>query len=498
MRALALVLRFRLLSWRRFLRHNAFVLLVLGPLIGGSLLWIADRYLPLLRLLPDGALSTPSALPSAAALILALALTALALPASVGRLYPRRGAGALLDGLPVAAGTRFRALALAAWSDAGRTAAAVLLVLLLIARRGPGGLPPAAAVAAWGLTLAAVALALTAVALAATLMLIHLRLLRAAPLLLLAAALALAVAAGRSQPAAALPLLPWLAPAAQLDALLRQAAGLDAGHPGAGGAAALFATTAAAYLTALALYRRWQPGDRAAAHLPPRPRGSLLRRLLARVSRLFGRPVGAQVERDLILVTRRFSPAVYLAAGAVLAADLAAASALPELAATPYWRSRLALLAAAAGVLAAVALVPFLLRHQLPFAWLERASGLTPEDRWQAKLWLARLLALPASAGGAAALSVRAESAAELAVLALELALAAWVIATVVGLAAFEVAERPLLGLLFGAAVAAAFAALMILYRQLLPFWLIGYVVVAGSMAGRASRRLRFTEVAAR
>ena len=147
-------------------------------------------------------------------------------------------------------------------------------------------------------------------------------------------------------------------------------------------------------------------------------------------------------------------------------------------------------------MLAIVALVPFLLKHQLPRFWIEKSTGVDLERIWAAKLWTAALLALLPFAAGVVILAAAPDlSSAGKAVAILQLAAAAWIVTSVLALAVFEIAAQPLLGLLFGSLLGLALAALFIFYPQAWWLWAVGYLWVASQIAGRATRRVRLVEV---
>lgn len=126
------------------------------------------------------------------------------------------------------------------------------------------------------------------------------------------------------------------------------------------------------------------------------------------------RAVRALLARDLSLSLRIFSSAVYVAAAVsilitLLLATLLISGSLPSVEETlgglsdfgwlsaTWFPSSLAIKTATLLVVSCLAsIVPVLVSHQIPHAWLERAVGATANDLWLAKLWYARLLTLPA------------------------------------------------------------------------------------------------------
>ncbi len=486
-RSSLLILRARLRAFRRGVGAHAFEIFVLGPVIAGGALWVLGRQLAHLRApiaahLDAGAFGSPGA-PS---LALALALIAVAVPATFRELFDHRRADGTLDALPIPAGARLHA-ALAVELARALPAGAVLL---LAAGALAGGLPAApAALAAWASRIAAAVLTLALARFAAVLWLAHWR--RA----WLPVAGVAALGLWAPHPALRLALLPCLAPAAQLETVGLDAVGAApaASAPWAG-VGPTAATALALYLLARFAYLAWHRRDLESAARPARDRRWPRRLALPR--RLAADPVAVQVVRDLRLVRRRFSPAVVTSVALALVLHGVALTLLADSGLPSPWRLRLAVVALTLAVLAVVALVPFLLKHELPRFWIEKSTGVPYERIWQAKLWTAALLALAPFALGAVILAAApglAPGARWTAVL--QLAAAASVVTSIVAPAVFEIAARPLLGLLFGSLVGLALAALFIFYPQAWWLWAVGTLWVAGQIAGRATRRVRLTEV---
>ena len=501
MNGLLLILRFRALGlWRAF-KENAFVLLVLMPLVFGALIAVVDRFLPIVRPTIQGLLDDALPGPAPMTLVLAVVLTVIGLTGAAHELFPRGGRGLLLDLMPVAGLPRFVSAWLARLGTQIPFLAAILGLGWALARtETPVG---AQVVISWAAHLFAAAVVLAGLEVAVVLLLVRFRGWR--PLVILGGGGALAIFAMMPPtivPAKLIPvvLAPWAMPAAAISRVLRQGAGVTAGYcplasPGVAALSVIGMTVVACVLS-----MRWQRGLRqsalAQARGGPRRAGHILDRLLRRFPRRFPSAPRALLVRDLLLVLRRFSTAVDVAVLTAVGA-LVTAAMTTRLTLSPFWSSRVPLLLAAAAVLALVSIVPFVLRHQLPRAWIERSSGAEPAAIWRAKLWLSRLLAVvPFAIGSTLVLVFGAGDRTARFVDVLTLAAASWIIASLIGLASFEIAERPALGLVFGALVASVFASLLVLYRELALFWLFGYLVLASSVADRATHRVRFTEVA--
>jgi hypothetical protein len=219
----------------------------------------------------------------------------------------------------------------------------------------------------------------------------------------------------------------------------------------------------AASLAALAfvLHARWRASDAEfAKRLAARERwGSFVEALANRASR-GNRPVASQLARDLRLVLRGFSSAVYAAWGVsalvvLLLVALLAGGVVPEGEAEGFasatWLPRVVAVkfACVLAAAASAAPLPVLVAHQRPHLWLERAVGVSGEDAWRAKLYLARVVTLPAalSAWAAGAASGAAPASYVLPLLA-ECVWLWWIVSTVAGGLAFEMPEQPGLALI--------------------------------------------------
>ena len=164
---------------------------------------------------------------------------------------------------------------------------------------------------------------------------------------------------------------------------------------------------------------------------------------------------------------------------------------LPQL-----WVERLLVAGPTLSVLALTSLVPFVLAYQLPRFWMEKSTGVALEAVWRSKLLLAALLAVgPLLVGLALIVLLHPGHPLATAAACLQLIASATVVSSIVGLAVFEIAEQPFMGLTFGALVGLAVAALFVFYPAAWWLWLVVYGYLAAQIAGRASRRVRFTEV---
>jgi hypothetical protein len=198
--------------------------------------------------------------------------------------------------------------------------------------------------------------------------------------------------------------------------------------------------------------------------------------------------VAAQLERDLQLVSRGFSSAVYTSAGlaALFVGALATALASgwpPERVAGAWYEATMlprVLAVKFACVLASAALgavVPVLVAHQGPHLWLERAAGVRGAEAWRAKLLLARIVMLPGPLlTWAAGVACGASPAVYVVPLLAECLWVWWLMSGLVGGLAFEMPEQPGLALVLmtcAAMAAGGFTAFL---------WPMGFALYAFGM----------------
>lgn len=464
----------RLLSWYRQLKSQAFELFVLGPIVLGGALAIADRYLMvgapfLAQLLMDETSARRLGL------LAAFLFSALAAGGVFRELYGERAGPGLLDILPVSEPRRLVLTAIAA------PVAALPAALLWTA--GGHGLaywlgknpvsPLRTLIFSWVAFLALVLLDHLLIQLA-----MRLRLLRALPLAAAIAALAAAWALA--------PLSPLLLPWRLAGDLLAQQWALNAGtwheaEPRPFAALLVFAAAGAAALFLLYRRRDLAPAQALVAN------ARALRLLPA-----FRRPWAALVRRDLLLVLRRFSPLVPLA----FAASVALLALLPLLVS----RSGLAPLPlartfAAGGVLAAaawVALLPYLLAGQLRTFWLESSLGATAAQLGRAKAATSLLLAAPAALVASALALALLPS--EAGLTAIAILCGALTLSVSMGLTIWETPLEPAIGLIYGLLVGGAAAALFVLAPVGWPFWLAAYGYLAAQLLGRVRQQVASLE----
>lgn len=497
MHSFRLILYYKSLSFRRWLKASAFTLFVLGPLILTGFYLMLEPYLVKVVVLAGSASSRwPVADLRALSLTLTILLIAASLSATLRDVYATHSADVALDALPIPPTVRFNVTLLVRFL---KNLFAWLALLVILHRLSDGRV----AGATW--TLMQVALTLTAflniavLQILATLALVHYQLFSLSRIAAQAILLLSLVLLARWHEWFIVPLLPLRAPALIFQSSFDAALGRSEQEASAGMLLAVaLAAFGVLYFVTQFVYQQWRDDDRELA------RDALLQRSGRRewldgwLKRLLKEPVASQVVRDWRLTRRGFSSAVYLAVGFVVLFHGALVLASRRYELTEEWFVRLTLLCCAFSVFSLTALAPLLLKYQLPYFWVEKSTGISPELVWKSKFWYARLMALPAwFVSAAVALSLSSLSLVDEVWLLLKLVVIAFVVASLVGIMAFEIASRPLLGLVFSGLAALALAGLFIFYWRFWLLWLYGYVMAMHYLAARARSRVSFTEIEA-
>lgn len=469
---------------RRIIGH-AFVLFALGPLVIGALAWVAKRYVEGLRGPLSAVLAQPTAgelgeLTARSSLALATVLVLSAWPGSLRALFGRDAD--LVDALPVSESTRW----LVVWIESTGRALLPAVVLGAAASVLAAGQVDLAIVGSrlpilWLATTVAAGLALVSVAFA-----VHVA----------RATLGWLLTAGAV--AGALIAQPWteprwvLVPLGAVGALVRSALVGERISMVAWSAVTLVGLVT--LVVSAVVIPRWRRRDLERARAAETTRHG--RRLRLAVLDHLPSSLAAPLRRDLRLIARRFSPAVHLAAGCTLVALAVAARWASDPAFSEGIRRGGLVLGVAVAVLATVSIVPFLLDHQLAMIWLERSAGVDPVSMWRVKVCLAGLLAIVPTVVGMALVAIVGPESLSLRLLTGgQVLLAAFAIASTVGVAAFEIAEEPLLGLIFTGFTGLAVAVLYVAYPQAWWLWLGGHLYLLSVLAGHGPRRVRFTDV---
>ncbi|MFP5261402.1 MAG: hypothetical protein ACLGJB_05800 [Blastocatellia bacterium] len=250
------------------------------------------------------------------------------------------------------------------------------------------------------------------------------------------------------------------------------------------------------YLLAGRSHRRWRVCDiEYARRLESPSRWNVFGAQLIR--KKFSPAVAAQLARDLQLTLRAFSSAVYVvllimalwvvALVIVLLEDLFPFAANFSIAGwldLSWLPQSLAIKFACVLAAASLAsLLPLLVAYELPLLWVERAIGTTGLDMWQAKLWYARAVALPAplATWAAGVATGKAPLSYALPLLA-ECLFLWWLVSSIIGALSFEMPTRPGLAMIVMATAgmaAGAFAAML---------WPVGLLIYGQAMDSLTDR----------
>ena len=249
------------------------------------------------------------------------------------------------------------------------------------------------------------------------------------------------------------------------------------------------------------LHERWRASDiEYAKRLESSSRWSIFSAQALR--RRFAPIVAAQLARDLQLTLRAFSSAVYVVIGIASLWVVALIAALttnlfPPAGQNVEWYDLtwlpqvMAIKSACVLVVATVAaLVPLLVAYELPMMWVERATGATGLDIWQAKLWYSRIVTSPAPliVWAAALLAGKAPIVYALPLLA-ECLWLWWMISSLFGALSFEMPARPGLAIIVIETVVLAAGAFAVM------FWPAGLIIhfqAMHSLTARGQHMTRF------
>jgi hypothetical protein len=261
------------------------------------------------------------------------------------------------------------------------------------------------------------------------------------------------------------------------------------------------ASAAMLYLLIRISHARWRASDVEYANRLQRGGRAGVVLIRALTSRL-GSIVRAQVARDLQLTLRGFSSAVYLAvAFAVLwpaaLITLLTSDLLPLAHLGTGWLDATWLpvvmsikIACLLAIVSMAALLPVLLGYELPHFWLERAAGTTGLDMWQAKVWYARFVSMPAPLVVFAAGLLTGKSPMFYALpLLAECLWMWWLVSSIIGALSFEIPARPGLGVILVVMVGLTAG---VLTAMAWPVGLLIYVQAMHSLTDRGRQRARY------
>lgn len=241
----------------------------------------------------------------------------------------------------------------------------------------------------------------------------------------------------------------------------------------------------ALYLLTIVLHGRWRAADIEYAKRLQASSSNVGARAASYLQRKFERAVAAQLARDLQLTFRAFSSAVYVAlficalwVAALLAVLITGL--LPESGQAGWieatWLPPVIAVKAACVLVSATSamLVSVLVAYQLPYFWLERATGATGRQMWETKLWYARIVSLhaPLVVWIVGVLTGTIPLFYALPLLA-ECVWLWWLVSTLIGALAFEVPDRPEL------AIVLMISSGVMVGLFISAFWPVGFVLYA-------------------
>jgi hypothetical protein len=352
-----LIIRYKSLGFRRWLRANAFTLFVLGPIILVGFYFILEPYLIGFAHWLHAAVAIWREQDLYPALFaLAILLVAAAFSSTLKDIYSTHSADSYLDALPIPVMARFNTTLVFRWLKNLPAWIALLMVLRII-----GG--DHTANSAWlrvyaPLTLVAF-FSISLLQILAVLVLVHYRLFGVGRLMAQAVGLLILAFLTQWNQLFLLPLLPLVTPVVMFKLALGDALSVPA-QPSSSLAQPWSHLILIATLYALTLlaYKSWRDADREQA------REAIIRRhngrglLAGWLERWFNGPVAAQVGRDWQLTRRGFSSAVYLALGFAVLFQGIVIFAARRYSLSPEWFSKIAQVCCALSVFSLTALAP--------------------------------------------------------------------------------------------------------------------------------------------
>ncbi|MBK7994375.1 MAG: hypothetical protein IPK14_13630 [Blastocatellia bacterium] len=204
------------------------------------------------------------------------------------------------------------------------------------------------------------------------------------------------------------------------------------------------------------------------------------------LAKAFGLKISAYLLRDLILTFRFFSAAVYLSFSFAIIFQISLILLAKR---TDYPVEIIAQVVVSLSSFALAALAPALVKHQLPFLWLERSLPVAGQDMYWSKVIYAGLVSLPPTfISFLISLTLKSFDLEAGAFLFFQLMLLWLTVSSLVGVLCFEMAARPGLAIPF---IAIASLAIAILVIQVWWIWFILYPYAMDKLQVRARERAR-------
>lgn len=204
------------------------------------------------------------------------------------------------------------------------------------------------------------------------------------------------------------------------------------------------------------------------------------------LAKAFGLKISAYLLRDLILTFRFFSAAVYLSFAFAIIFQISLILLAKR---TDYPVEIIAQGVVSLTSFALAALAPALVKHQLPFLWLERSLPVAGQDMYWSKVIYAGLVSLPTTfISFFISLTLKSFDLETGAFLFFQLILLWLTVSSLVGVLCFEIAARPGLAIPF---IGIASLAIAILVIQVWWIWFILYPYSMDKLQVRARERAR-------
>lgn len=480
MKSLRLILYFKFLETLRQIKDNLFTLFFLGPIILWFVYMLAVPYLDALAVGLSPVFSANSLQTLATILIFLFLLSSLS--DVIAEVYPIQSPESYLDALPIAAKWRFFSLLIIRISKNFPLLFVIGLVNFLVSKIANR---PSQSLSIVFFILIPIALQLASLQLALVILATHFKQLRFARILLFFAFISVI---GYLVPKVGYFLgFPFIGMRELLMLVYNNWTGSSSSLISIYSLISLLVFMGVTII-ALISYQKWAILDREVveqALAKKRYFSDLIGQNFV-LAKIFGLKIGAPLLRDLILTFRFFSAAVYLS---FAFATIFEVSLIVLAQRTDYPVEIIAQGVTALATFALAALAPALVKHQLPFLWLERSLPVSGEDMSTCKMFYACLISLPIPIiSFLLSLVLKPLPLAEEGFLLFQIMLVWLTVASLVGILSYEIASRPALAIIF---IAIGSLAIAILVIQLWWIWFILYPYVMDKLLVRGRERAR-------
>jgi hypothetical protein len=480
MKSLQLILYFKFLEILRQIKDNLFTLFFLGPIILWFVYMLAVPYIDALAVGSYPILSTNSLQLLATILVFLFLLSSLS--DVVAEIYPIQSPDSYLDALPIATNWRFFSLLIIRITRTIPLLVVIGLLNFLVAKIAN---KPSQTLSLILFILLPIALQLAALQILLVIFATHFKQIYFTRILLVFFAISLITYL--------FPTFGWCLGLPFIgirELLILIYNNLSGNSNGLSSIDSVISLIMFIFLASLALigYQKWAIADREAVEqilAKKRYFSDLIGRNFV-FAKIFGLRLGAHLLRDLILTFRFFSAAVYLSFAFAIIFEI---SLLAIVRNTDYPMDIVSQAVTALATFSLAALAPALVKHQLPFLWLERSLPVSGQDMSMCKLIYACLISLPIPIiSFLLSLALKPLALNEESFLLFQLMLVWLTVSSLVGILSFEIASRPLLAILFIAIGSLAIAVLVI---QVWWIWFILYPYLMDKLLVRGRERAR-------